>query len=303
MRQNLADVEWYRHRKWKIEVAPQKWWSEQSLDEDDLNEDGQHLTNHFGDAFKYYLKPYDGHSERYWPMVDEPAAYLQFCRLSRLVELGWDNTRVIEETVKFIEKYGQPWFFTHKPPFSPCVETPLTIDEILFESATLASVVNVYRLLIDINDDSTIPEKLKKYLKKLLQEENTTPDRFRGPPPYRLSTDKEVVSTAEGYIYDEVNAYLDGGGIGLQLSTGPFAPEYTFHTLLDAMWLQFYLEILNKGKLRECANTKCQSLFVVSRSDKEFCSKECGVKQYMREQYHARNKKEAKDERIYKKEG
>jgi hypothetical protein len=294
-----VDGTWLHHQEWEFKPAPQRWWYEPTSQK----EDNRHLVNHFGDAFKYYLTgPFESRGEGYWPMFEKPAAYLQFCRLSRFAEFGWDNTRVIKETLKFIEKYGKPWFLTHKSPFRPSFETPLTVDEILFESETFASVVNVYKLLLDFNIDSTVPDKLRKYLKTLQRNKQTDLDSSKDWVINHLSNDKDVASAAEIYIQLIVNGYLEWSGIGLHLKIRPFAQRYTFRTLLDAMWLQFYLEILNQGKLRECANNKCRSLFVVSRSDKEFCSIDCRVKQYMRDNYRHKNKKEATDEGIHNKE-
>jgi hypothetical protein len=45
--------------------------------------------------------------------------------------------------------------------------------------------------------------------------------------------------------------------------------------------------VLNE-KLKVCANENCRTLFLATRSDKEYCCKECKIKQYMREHYKSK---------------
>jgi hypothetical protein len=106
-----------------------------------------------------------------------------------------------------------------------------------------------------------------------------------------LDTEVQVAHAAIALIMGSVNEGVRMTSVKLGLTAklekdtvaGSWAPKYAVDSLLGAMWLQFYLEILDKGGLRECANENCRRFFPVSRSNKEYCSKGCGVKQYMRE--------------------
>jgi len=254
----------------------------------------------------------------YSPMTDAPNAYLKFCRLSRLIELGWPSEKIKKEIFKFVDKYGPPWWVEppkwQSPPFENATdEGPLTMEHILWESQEMRWVVDTYRLLIESEIDRDSIGSLRRHIKKLYEQDpgierevDPTSDKenptSRYPP---LDTDGQVAAFAVDYIIGKVNVYLTQNSCGLSNRPlrnsliGAWIQTYKFTNLLSAMWLQFYLEILNNGKFRECANENCRVLFPVSHSNKEYCSKECGIKQYMRTH---RKTKEANHERPHRKE-
>lgn len=276
------------------------------------------LVNHFGDPFKYILvlaryggkhtralKPLEEIEKEYLrvhdPMIEASDAYLFFCRLSRLIDMGWTTSRVINEVMKFVHKYGPPWYAQyaklHTPPFDDTFDGPLTVDGILWESLKMSLALDAYRMLADFTDDVRAPRMLKKHMEKVFKINEQFPDFYEVPvtplseKPLPLDTDVQVAKAASALITECVNEGLRKTRVQLglinkpekDLALGAWAPRYTFENLMGAMWLQFYLEILDNGRLRECGNEHCRRLFSASRSNKTYCSKECGVKQYMRE--------------------
>ena len=152
------------------------------------------LIPHFGDSFKYLLvlnrykektyrpiEKYDLNypgvgSPFYDPMVETPDAYSHFCRISRLVNIGQSDKRVIKEVLKFVSKYGPPWYTEyaklHTPPFCDPPNGPLTIDGILWESLNMASALHTYRLLQDLNEDIRAERTLRKHLADVFRRQN-----------------------------------------------------------------------------------------------------------------------------------
>jgi hypothetical protein len=304
--------------------GPQFMWSKAEFDkewDESQKEDTRmysFLINHFGDSFKYilvlarygpkharelksiaemekeYLRVHD-------PMVEAADVYLHFCRLSRLVDMGWSTKRIIDEVVKFVHKYGPPWYAQyaklHTPPFDDTFDGPLTIDGILWESLKMSLALDAYRMLADFTDDVRAPRALKKHMEKVYKIHKQFPDFYEVPilplseKPLPLDTESQISKAGTALVMECANEGLRKTGVQLGLASklekglavGAWAPQYNFENLMGAMWLQFYLEILDNGRLRECGNENCRRLFPASRSDKEYCSKECGVKQYMRD--------------------
>jgi hypothetical protein len=275
------------------------------------------------DMVKFGLTP--GAIERrlstyYNPMAEAPNLYLKFCRLSSL--LLEKPAKVINEVLKFVKKYGPPWYPEsnkfYSPPFDNPPDCPLTIDGILWQSFYMDSVVQAYRLLTDISDNINAGRELKKHMAKLqkqgiaseldplplgksgyisMEKPILIQQRFhpKSEIKYQDLNDKEVAQTAIALIMSSVNDYLEivlgiATKIGEDGMTGAWVPQYKYNSLLGAMWLQFFFDITNNGQLRECANQNCRTLFRVTRSDKEYCCKECKIKQYMRD--HHKNKEE-----------
>jgi len=286
------------------------------------------MVSHFGEAYKYQLQPravktkerkpgfnFDDLNDSspkahfYDPMRDAPQAYLHFCRLSRLLDMGWGAKRVINEIIKFADKYGPPWhpewvkWWT--PPFEDPPNSPLTVDRILLESQNMAWAVEAYHLLSELNEDVRATPRLKVHMARVLSTQDKYELYYNLTREYSdytytdwdidtrpsLDTEVQVAHAAIALIMGSVNEGVRMTSVKLGLTAklekdtvaGSWAPKYAVDSLLGAMWLQFYLEILDKGGLRECANENCRRFFPVSRSNKEYCSKGCGVKQYMRE--------------------
>lgn len=286
------------------------------------------MVSHFGESYKYSLVPKAVKAQEhrpgfnlddledpgskahfYDPMLEAPQAYLHFCRLRRLLDMGWGAERVINEVVKFANKYGPPWHAEYSklftPPFDSPPNSPLTVDRILLESQNMGSAVEAYQLLSDLDEDVRAMHRLKLHMAEVLNRQDgieiyynltrehsdyTHTDWDMDTRP-SLDTEVQVTQAAIALVMGSVNEGLEMTNVKLGLTSklendsiaGSWAPRYTFDSLLGAMWLQFYLEILDKGRLRECANENCRRFFPVSRSNKEYCSKGCGVKQYMRE--------------------
>jgi hypothetical protein len=286
------------------------------------------LINHFGDSFKYILvltryrpkherelKSIEEMEKEYLrvhdPMAEAADVYLHFCRLSRLVDMRWSTNRIINEIAKFVHKYGPPWYAQyaklHTPPFDDTFDGPLTIDGILWESLKMSLALDAYRMLADFIDDVRAPRMLKKHMEKVYKIHKQFPDFYEVPfvplseKPLPLDTESQISKAGTALVIECINEGLRKTGVQLGLTSklekglavGAWAPKYKFKNLMGAMWLQFYLEILDKGRLKECGNENCRRVFPASRSDKKYCSKECGVKQYMRDhrkqakkQYH-----------------
>lgn len=281
------------------------------------------MVSHFGEPYKYMLEPkafktkepnlgfksHDVHGHFYDPMLEAPQAYLHFCRLSRLLDMGWSAKRIINEIAKFTGKYGPPWHPQwvkwSTPPFEGPPDCPLTVDGILWESQSMAWAVEAYHLLSELNEDIRAMPRLKEHMARVLRRQDKYELYYNLTRPYShsiytdwdwgtkpsLDTEVQVAQGAIALVMGSVNMGLEMTNVKLGLTSklekdslaGSWAPRYTFGSLLGAMWLQFSLEILDKGRLRECANENCHRFFPVSRSNKEYCSKACGVKQYMRE--------------------
>ena len=116
----------------------------------------------FEDYFKDYFKVHD-------PIIEKPDAYLHFCRLSHLVDIGWNAKRVMTEVLKFVHRYGPPWYPQFVKLFAPPYnfhppDLPLTVDAILWESLKMDWAVNAYRLLSDLDEDVTAISKLKSHM-------------------------------------------------------------------------------------------------------------------------------------------
>jgi len=277
------------------------------------------MVSFFGESYKYQLVPKrfkregDNFDSRFYdPMREEPQAYLHFCRLSRLLDMGWSAKKVIDEIIKFANKYGPPWHpewvKVWTPPFEDPPNCPLTVDRILWESQNMAWAVEAYHLLSELNEDIRATRRLKEHMARVLSSQDKYELYYNLTREYSnytytaytdwdwgakpsLGTEIQVAQAAIALVIGSVNTGLGMTNLKLELTsklekdsaTGSWTPKYNLRGLLGAMWLQFYLEILDKGRLRECANENCRRLFPASRKDKEYCSKECGVKQYMRE--------------------
>jgi len=254
----------------------------------------EYITKYIEERTKEYLRVHD-------PIIEAPDVYLHFCRLSRLIDMGWSAKRVINEVVKFVHKYGPPWYAQyaklHTPPFDDPFDGPLTMDGILWESLKMSLALDAYRMLADFTDDVRAPRTLKKHMEKVFKIHKQFPDFYEVPvlplseKPLPLDTDGQIAKAGTSLVMECVNEGLRKTRVQLgltsklekDLAVGAWASKYNFENLMGAMWLQFYLEILDNGRLRECGNENCRRLFPASRSDKEYCSKECGVKQYMRD--------------------
>ena len=301
--------------------------AEKRLEDDDVHP-YLFMVSHFGESYKYSLVPKAVKTKErklgfnlddlndsspkipfYDPMLEAPKAYLHFCHLSRLLDMAWSVKRVINEVIKFADKYGPPWHPEYvkwsTPPFEAPPNSPLTVDRILWESQDMALAVEAYHLLKELNEDVRAMPRLKVHMAKVLnrQDEYKLYDNLtREYSDYThtdwdidtrpsLDTEVQVAHAAIALVMGSVNEGVTMTNVKLGLTSkleeatvaGGWVPQYTVDSLLGAMWLQFYLEILDKGRLRECANENCGRFFPVSRSNKEYCSKGCGVKQYMRE--------------------
>lgn len=310
------------------------------------------LCSHFGDVFKYRLvlkrygnrTAYNGrgksispdfedyvkdHFKVHDPIIEKPDAYLHFCRLSHLVDIGWTNKRVMSEVLKFVHKYGPPWYPQFAKAFAPPYnfhppDFPLTVDAILWESLKMNWAVNAYKLLSDLDEDITAIRKLKSHMSVVLNKQKQVDGLFYylvirnsghayaelddsgqllrafssdsgatdytdSPPP--LTTETQIIRAATALVIGLVNEGLNTSAVKFGLtnnfekakSIGVWVPEFNFDNLLGAMWMQFYLRILENGRFKECGNENCRRLFPASRSNREYCCKECGVKQYMRD--------------------
>ena len=253
----------------------------------------------------------------YDPMVEIPEAYQHFCRLSHLVELGWSDKKVVKEIMKFVNIYGPPWYAEHAklltPPYGNPPNCPLTLDRILLESQEMDSAVKAYQLLSGLDEDVTAKRRLKEHMGKIFRRQDEYKffyTLYRGYSGYafeeveiskrpRLETEVEISQAAIAFVMGSVNYALETTNVNFKLTSklekdnslvGSWAPKFTSDSLLGTMWLQFYFQVLDIGRLRECANENCRRFFPVSRSNKAYCSKECGVKQYMRD--HRRKPKE-----------
>jgi hypothetical protein len=149
----------------------------------------------------------------------------------------------------------------------------------------MASVVQVYHLLTESSEDVTAAERLRQYLNKVTVE-GGAPEEFRFS-----EIETETVEAAIAFIRRSVNSALaelrvePGLAYGKEEGSvvGAWIPRYQYNDLLGAMWLQLCFEILDKARFRECAYENCRVLFSVTRSNKMYCSKKCGVMQYIRD--------------------
>ena len=270
------------------------------------------MNSYFGNDFKYLLKlkgsktGYDRqlYHDYYDPTANAQNAYLYFCRLSNLAKKGWSPQRVMSQVKRFADKYGPPWYpelrLLYTPPFrNRPPEAPLSVDLILWESLKMSQTLNAYRLLRDFASDGTTIKKLLQHMKDVQRsqaklEPIVYQDMWEGRfdrKKHDLETDAAVTDAARYLVTTRVTEGLHGSGIEIGLtsfqgnkqSVATWLPKYEFHSLIGAMWLQLHTEILKNTALRECANENCGRLFVPSRANQDYCSKSCGVSQYMRD--------------------
>ncbi|MBN1189573.1 MAG: CGNR zinc finger domain-containing protein [Dehalococcoidales bacterium] len=210
-----------------------------------------------------------------------------------------------------------PFLKVNLPPFHDPPNCPLTINHILWESNRMASAVKAYKLLGDADSHQKLrehltelfelQEKYHEYHYFLVEEPNkfvrTEEDAnwlhnkrnnivtdIRNYSP-SLGSNKGVEHAAIALVVGSINdAFRRTGlstGLTNKLSTnslmGVWLPAYLADGLLGTMWLQFFQHIIDNGKLRECANENCRKFFSPSRKNQQYCSKSCGVSQYMRD--------------------
>lgn len=265
-------------------------------------------------------------SHPYNPLAETPKAYLRFIRLAEFERFRWDAKRCIKEVLSFFKDSGPLWYpgggctddrLPHEPP-------PLTVERVLGASLEMASVVELYKLLRDVEEykyNEQVP-KLKEHMLKLqkrgwtyLTQSHlaTTMEGLRVPVfvPGKenedfkfpsLNNDREVIAAAIAYVIAGVNCGLGENPVHLALANqegrniqykdvsqiGAWVPAYQYDSLLAALWVQFYLAILDKTRLKECANERCLRLFPPSRSDQEYCSSNCRAAYNMRRRYRSR---------------
>ncbi len=272
----------------------------------------------------------ESHPQHYDPLVDTPKAYLKFMKLADYERSHWDAKHCTKEILAFFHEFGPPWplWYSKGGPF-----LQMTIKNVFGEARVIAKAVRTYKILTDVRNGEKLLPELKEYMINLHETEiyrdpvlnyqlRVTPtgvvtshffvkkddERFTPTIP---NTEYEVISAATAYVIGSVNLGFTGHPVGLGLTCrtskskdiiqdSSWAPSYRFTSLLSALWLQFYLDILNQSQLRECNNERCKSLFVINRADQEYCSYQCRSAQKMRRRYHSKkSSKEAHNERLH----
>jgi hypothetical protein len=292
----LRSIErWHRGGRWKVQRLGKRDYRYDIVSESKYS---------IGPEFKYLLvnlEPVVPPIGFYDPLLDTPNAYLEFIRLANYQDSI--PKEVIKKILKFTTEYGPLW--DDEIP-------PLAVEIILYHARKMASPVNIYKALVDYeNYDKPINEVLN-YLREEIERsygtswagsylvENREGLVYTSDAPYEyegkiseisLTTDEQVIMAARAYIIECVDEGLIRNPIRMSLTyknSSPvdpqdegWLPSYIFTDLLSVLWLQFYVDILRKSRLYECANPKCKRLFVPQRSDEKFHSPAC------RNRYHS----------------
>ena len=216
----------------------------------------------------------DRRGRYYSPMLEAPKVYRKFCRLSCLTDLGWSPQKVMAEVLKFVNRYGPPWYNELADLYSPPYDLyrgPLTIDRVLWHSRAMNSTAQVYRLLADTAVDVTAKTRLRQLLADLQRKNRSYHEHARviirngiaGKLEYNddtfqlLRTDEDVTKAAVAYVMSQVNVALARSGVTPELSANlrqkPAAAwicQYTYVDLLGAMWLQIYSDIIQNTRVK-----------------------------------------------------
>ncbi|MFC1981059.1 hypothetical protein ACFLVN_02305 [Chloroflexota bacterium] len=307
-----------------------------------------------------------GNNTPYDPITETPEAYLKFARLGEADRFAWDANRQVREVLRFCKEHGPPWYpkqilrgnwstydnyFMYNQNIMYPEEMsnkamargwpPLTVERVLVAARIMGSVVRLYKLLREIENDNRPVNDLKNHIARhmtvildrdffslrlatttgdlRIPESTNDPDRKFVLPP--LNNDDEVIATAIAYLEYGITKALVDYPVRPALANrrkaltydesvvGAWVAAFAFDNLLAVFWWQFYNAILNRTQLKECRNEKCLRLFKPVRSDQEYCNPLCRDAARKRRQYQIRKMrdnnqtKEVNNERPHSKEG
>ena len=303
--------DWFRCLEWNLEP----------LDKSD--EEYSAANPHaFGDALKYRLVGIEPFANRYDPMTETPKAYLEFIHLAEFRHFKWDANRIIEMVLKFSKDYGPLWVDVNIPltverilvraiemnAAAKVYKLLKTCDEDYWENSSDVMLMKDYLAILQNRGSVdlrtlqlvTYPDGLRLpmvHLGTVGRDGEIHPDPFP-------STTQGLMKAAIASVSETVNHNVVFGSVAVALANreardsklkeesrvGSWIPAYRFGNLISALWLQFYLDILNQTRLRECDNKNCLRLFNPTRSDQIYCSRRCRINQNMRKRYTRKNK-------------
>jgi hypothetical protein len=310
-----AAERWYRGGKWKAKA----------MHKNDLCYSYYHSMENTEriSKFKYRFIKEGTSEEEYDPFTDTPGAYLRFARLGDYERLHWDERKLLNEIVKFLNDFGPPWLDDIEPSFS------LIVEKILYHACIMASTVRVYNLLTKIRNYNQPINPLREILIDISRTDPNPiiPDimyklgikRYNDNDaqiliPYRPS-DQEVIMIGEKYVEERVQIAMAEDPVSLAIvlettkipgekPTRGFIPEYIFVNLLPVLWFQLFLDIVNDSVLKECANATCGRFFVPQRSDQIYCTTYCRNTSNVLKNYYSKKtiRKEENSERPHREE-
>jgi hypothetical protein len=308
-----AAERWYRGGKWKAKALRKR----------DLGYSYYHgsLNTERISKLKYSFVSDQEGDQAYDPFVDTPGAYLRFARLGDYQRLHWDEHKLLNEITKFLNDFGPLWM---NDPF------PITVERILYHACIMTSTIRIYKLLNQVENYEQSIDSLNQLLIEISRTDpnpivsnNMMEIGAKGHVDYNnpafifdQPSDKEVILIAQKYIEERVQIAMvedpviltlvleQTGQIGKTPTRG-WIPEYIFTNLLPVLWFQFFLDIVNKSVLKECASATCGRFFVPQRSDQIYCTTFCRNTSNVLKNYYSKKtmRKGVTNEGTYRKEG
>ena len=228
-----------------------------------------------GDDLPVLVSPNRTRWAQYDPSKQAPEAYLRFAELRADLwetEATPDTDALTQSLLDFVVEYGPPYMGS----LEGTTDSIVPVDLVLFEAGLLALVLRSYQALEDW--DTYQPEVMRVInegrLHPLLDQYDLSPIQGEGTCRfYDLSSPDEM----KLWITHVINSYDDGiRGISPTLEHDPkdgWQPGYTYHSLLNLMWLQLYQVILSRSAVRHCEG--CQKLFKAERPDQVYHNVAC----------------------------
>lgn len=168
------------------------------------------------------------------------------------------------------------------------------VNEIWEEAEKLHNLWKLYRFAVNREFDELIKivtveeadpnefENINEYKWKcIFSKGKEYEDIFYMKKPEDINDQKDLQSNVIIYILDEITNYVEKGKLSwntleiennIQNDIPKITPAYSFPTLIDAAYMQFFI-FLNKNDKRICP--VCNTPFIPERKDKIYCSSSC----------------------------
>ena len=224
-----------------------------------------------------------GERKTYAPLAD-PNLFFSFARLASRGRPS--DTSVL----RWVSKYGLP-----KPkdedswlnfPHGELNQASAPIDELVAEALEAHSALNLHadlskgdieslrRRIRKLREDRERWKQLSKLDEKLVKDWGHEADGYRGSNlPWMAEVELTVFISRK---VKSVRLTLAGSGY-FDPSANGYNPTASWWCtdLFSAMYLQFYLLIVNDLPMRRCENPPCKMPFPLTRKNKRFCDSTC----------------------------
>lgn len=215
--------------------------------------------------------------ESYDPLL-EPNLYTRFANLD------FDNTEAVEQ---FFGRYGplgdlNGQYFQGDPNLPEIHGEPVGL--VRWVADRLRTLMDLYRAL---ERTKALDSVVRSRREKLLHDGRTVHYGLKGGVLVTLRPDQTL---REAVIQGPFRFYLAGELEGVHIVPAlegrrGFRPGYAFHSLKQALFLQFYFDLIDQKTLRRCARRGCPRIFRVTRADKVYCDDICSGRVRAQHQY------------------